>query len=91
MIVKYKDIKVDYIYYLKDLEDYIIIKINFADHREVIGSVLSSSTYDIYAVYENLTKYSVSSVPETDVNFDGKRKWAVYEIGHKDNHPEYFL
>ncbi len=39
----------------------------------------------------NLSAWQISTVPETAKDFENSTEWACYEIGPKEDHPEYFL
>jgi hypothetical protein len=40
-------------------------------------------------VLDSIDEDDVSPVPETDEDFDNEQKYAFYEIGPKEDYPEY--
>ncbi len=90
-----KKIKLNHVYTIKDSLDHFIVVV--VDIDKELDRVVTTILQDFTNTEENNTLWefdfinSISSVPETDKNFNDSEHWAFYEIGHKDDSPEYFL
>jgi hypothetical protein len=94
-IENYNDLKEGYLYCVKDITNMIngsyeivLIKKQNDDESFVMDLIITSND-DIWDIWK-INKTNVSSVPETDENFDNSR-YAFYEIGPKEEFPEYFI
>jgi hypothetical protein len=94
-ITRLKDLKLGYLYLLKDQHEVHIMLVTKVGIVGIQGDLVETSERYIerrmFHNYFNVEKGTISPVPETDNFFDQANHFAFYEISPKENHPEYFL
>lgn len=83
-----KNIKLDYLYEIRDyqINDIIIIK-EITSFKKITYLNLSRNASRFLSIETN----NISGIPETSLLFINDTCYAFYEIGHKDQYPEYLL
>ena len=86
-IDNFKLIKKDYVYRIVDLVSsrYILVHKNI-DNKKIMSKDILTGEEMEFPLFGN-----ISWCQETNPGFSDIKDYAFYEIGHKDNLPEYFL
>jgi hypothetical protein len=88
-INKPKKVKKGYLYAIKDNDSIriVIARKNVYKKKYIyFDEVTNKETFISFLNYKTISK-----IPETDKNFDEKNRYALYELGPKEDYPEYFI
>jgi hypothetical protein len=95
LITQPEDLKVGHLYLLKSrIYSHIMIITNLeydTIRADLVESTLNYIEYTDYQKYFNMGSDTISPVPEIHKHFNQDEHYAYYEIGPKENYPEYFL
>jgi hypothetical protein len=93
LITRYENLKLGYLYLLRDRRASHIMLTKKLGDNHVQGDLVETS--DAFfdgggANFFNIHGVTMSRIPESHTDFKGTQ-FAFYEIGSKEDHPEFFL